>query len=40
MGEAEDVHTYTTDKNLSMGFSIQPLNGISLPPRSVVSVIK
>ncbi len=40
MGEAEDVQTYTTDKNLSMGLSIQPLNGISLPPRSVVSVLK
>ena len=40
MGEAEDVQTYTTDKNLSMGLSIQPLNGLRLPPRSVVTVLK
>ena len=40
MGIGEDTDTYTTDKNLSMGYSLQPLNRITLPSRSVVSVLK
>ena len=39
-GKDKDVQTYTTDKNLSMGYSTQPFNRITIPPRSVVTVLK
>jgi len=39
-GTGEDADTYTTDKNLNMGYSLQPLNRITLPSRSVISVLK
>ena len=40
MGAGEKARTYTTDKHQSMGFSSQPLKGITLPSRSVVTVIR
>jgi O-glycosyl hydrolase len=38
-GEDKDVQTYTTDKNLSMGYSTQPFNRITIPARSVLTVL-
>jgi len=40
MGEEEKARTYTTDKCRDMSFSSQLLNEISLPPRSVVTVLR
>ncbi|MCK4990962.1 MAG: glycosyl hydrolase [Bacteroidales bacterium] len=40
MGGGEKARTYTTDKHQSMGFSLQLLNSITLPSRSVVTVLK
>ncbi|MEA3461373.1 MAG: glycoside hydrolase, partial [Bacteroidota bacterium] len=40
MGEGAKVRTYTTDENRDMEFSSQFLNEISLPARSVVTVLR
>jgi O-glycosyl hydrolase len=40
MGEGENVWTYTTDTSRNMSFSSQLPNEISLPPRSVVTVLR
>ena len=40
MGNSEKASTYTTDENRNMGFSLQPLNRLTLPSRSVVTVLK
>jgi len=40
MGSGAEAATYTTDKSRSMGYSSQPLSAITLPPRSVVTVVK
>jgi len=39
MGDGETVRTYTTDEHQNMGFASQPLNGVMLPARSVVTVV-
>ena len=39
-GGGDKARTYTTDEQQSMGFSSQLLNNISLPSRSVVTVIR
>ena len=40
MGAGEKARTYTTDEQQSMGFSSQLLNSITLPARSVVTVLE
>ena len=40
MGDGETVRTYTTDGHQNMGFARQPLDGVILPARSVVTVVK
>ena len=40
MGAEGEGATYTTDKDRNMGFSMHSLNEISLPARSVVTVIR
>lgn len=40
LGEGAEVSTYTTDAKRSMSFSSQLPNEISLPPRSVVTVLR
>jgi len=40
LGEKGKVSTYTTDKDHTMGFKTQPLNAVTLPARSVVTVLQ
>jgi hypothetical protein len=39
-GENNKVQTYTTDKKQNMGLSLQKLNKVKIPARSVVTVLK
>jgi len=40
LGQDKKAKTYTTDESNSMGFSLQSLNKVKIPPRSVVTVLK
>jgi len=39
IGSATQVKTYTTDKNHNLGLSLQSLNSVNIPARSVVTVV-
>ena len=39
-GATDKAQTYTTDKDQDMGFALQKLNKVTLPSRSVVTVLK
>jgi hypothetical protein len=40
VGLDRQVKTYTTDENVNLGLSLQSLNSVRIPKRSVVTVVK